>query len=74
MNAINRGKPSYAPVQPSKESQQVLIYRLSQQQYQELERKVLVGQVREDTSPVQSGFYNGIEHVLRKLREGFTVA
>jgi hypothetical protein len=50
--------------------------RLTAAQYKELEAKVLQGQgnVREDTTPVQSGFRNGIEHVLRAVREGFTDA
>lgn len=50
------------------------IQTLSQAQYRELEKKCILGSVREDTTPVQSGFFNGVEHVLRKLREGFVQA
>ena len=49
------------------------IYRLLPSQYQELEKKAISGlRFRDDTGPVQSGFLNGVEHVLRLIREGFT--
>jgi hypothetical protein len=48
-------------------------HRLSSSQYTELEKKALGGlRFRDDTGPVQSGFLNGVEHVLRLVREGFT--
>lgn len=53
---------------------QVQVHNLSKTQYVELEKKALAGlRFRDDTAPVQSGFLNGVEHVLRLVREGFTV-
>lgn len=50
------------------------IYRLNSQQYQELETKALSGvRFRDDTGPVQAGFLAGVEHVLRLVRNGFTI-
>lgn len=47
---------------------------LSLTQYKALEGQALAGvRFRDDTGPVQSGFLNGVEHVLRLVRQGFTV-
>lgn len=70
MNAIDQRRK--AQPQPTPTPQPTgYISILTPGQYRELESKVLIGVVRADTSPVQSGFFNGVEHVLRKLREGF---
>lgn len=51
------------------------IYRLTNQQYMELEKKALTkGQFRDDSSAEHLGVIVGIEHVLRLVREGFTLA
>lgn len=60
--------------EPVKEQVQVQLFNLTRGQYMELEKKALAGlRFRDDTGSVQSGFLNGVEHVLRVVREGFTV-
>jgi len=51
-----------------------LIFRLSPEQYQQLERKVLADVVVSDkTTEIQAGYMLGIQKVLRELRVGFTI-
>lgn len=50
-------------------------HRLSQAQYQELEKKVISRfQFTDTTGDLQAGALIGVEAVLRELRQGFTVA
>lgn len=66
-SAMNKEQQGQVPVVKS-------LGRLNQTQYLELEKKALNGyRFRDDTGVVQSGFLNGVEHVLRLVREGFTV-
>lgn len=59
---------------PAQDKGQVQLYTLTKGQYLQLEGRALGGvRFRDDTGPVQSGFLNGVEHVLRLVREGFTV-
>jgi hypothetical protein len=53
----------------------VYSHRLSREQYVVLEQRALLGvSVREDTTAIQAGYLAGIEHVLRLIRDGFSVA
>lgn len=50
------------------------IYRLTPQQYQELEKKATSKvHFRDETNAVQAGYLVGVQDVLRLVRDGFTV-
>jgi hypothetical protein len=48
-------------------------HRLSMEAYQELERQLPSPVITDDTSPQKVGYLLGVQAVLKKLREGFTL-
>ena len=48
-------------------------FRLSQAAYEELERQLPMPFVGKESTELQAGFMLGVQHVLRTLRNGYTV-
>lgn len=49
-------------------------FRLDQQVYEELEKKVMASPiVTKETTELQAGFQLGVQHVLKVLRDGYTI-
>lgn len=49
------------------------VYRLERGQYNELVKKLPLPVPSDNTTDIQAGYLLGVQHVLAKLREGFTV-
>jgi len=49
------------------------VHRLSLESYRKLERELSSPVMGKDTTPQQTGYLLGIQHVLQKLRDGYTI-
>jgi hypothetical protein len=55
------------------DNQSSILVRLDETIYKELESKCPIPFVQGNTTELQAGFQLGVQHVLKMLREGYTV-
>lgn len=55
------------------ETKTVTLVRLDESAYKDLEGKCPIPFVQGNTTDLQAGFQLGVQHVLKMLREGYTV-